>query len=489
MHKIGIYKTENYTYPGYDDSQFRPSTAYPEYYFGQNAISSVKNNVYKSVRESLHLLGLDDGNFGTERWNPLRGLVNEDDNILIKPNLVMDYNQNPDGGVECLYTQPSVVAPVIDYILLATDGHCHITIGDAPMQECKFDKLLSQSGYDKLVRWYRERGIDVNIVDFRGLRSESNNGIHIYHIDKDENKKGKIIDLADQSEFAGESRAKMQSLRITNYDPVILNSHHTQDKNEYFVSDYVLNADVIINMPKPKSHRKAGVTIALKNFVGINVRKEYLPHHSKGSVTSGGDEYLHRNLIHAIGGTFSDKRNSYSYNGHEVRAKVYFFFERCCNYFLGKTNTKYFEGSWYGNHTISKTITDLNKIVMYAGKDGNMHDTPQRRILVIADMIISGEKEGPVAPSPKNVGIIAAGENQVCFDEAIARIMGFDKSKIPTLQNVRNIKGKYRLVDDTDRAVIVSNQSQWNGKNPDNIPKEYCMGYEATSGWKGHIEL
>ena len=78
-----------------------------------------------------------------------------------------------------------------------------------------------------------------------------------------------------ESEFSSEDSGTLEKLRITNYDPAILKQHHTENKHEYYISDYLLNADCVINMPKPKSHRKAGVTIALKNLIGINVRKEF----------------------------------------------------------------------------------------------------------------------------------------------------------------------------------------------------------------------
>ena len=87
------------------------------------------------------------------------------------------------------------------------------------------------------------------------------------------------------------------NMRITNYDPAYLKQHHNADKHEYFINSDVLNADVVINMPKPKTHRKAGVTISMKNLVGINCRKEYLPHHTNGSKEEGGDEYLHRSYL------------------------------------------------------------------------------------------------------------------------------------------------------------------------------------------------
>ena len=223
--------------------------------------------------------------------------------------------------------------------------------------------------------------------------------------------KGTIIDLKDESEFAIYNQEHLNRLRITNYSPDRLAKHHCEGKHEYFVSDYVLNADVIINMPKPKTHRKAGVTIALKNLVGINVRKEFLPHHTIGSVKEDGDEYRKKSKFRKISSIAYDYKNKFEGEGKYVRA----FFCLVVGYGIKIISNKCFhdemEGSWSGNHTISKTIVDLNKILLYADKNGNIQLERQRKLLNIADMIISGEKEGPVAPSPKYVGYLVLGED------------------------------------------------------------------------------
>ena len=36
--------------------------------------------------------------------------------------------------------------------------------------------------------------------------------------------------------------------------------------NEYCISNTILDADVIINIPKLKTHKKAGITVCLKKF-------------------------------------------------------------------------------------------------------------------------------------------------------------------------------------------------------------------------------
>ena len=63
------------------------------------------------------------------------------------------------------------------------------------------------------------------------------------------------------------------------------------------VDQAIIDADLVINVPKLKTHKKAGVTGALKNLVGINGNKEFLPHHRKGGAASGGDCYPGRSPI------------------------------------------------------------------------------------------------------------------------------------------------------------------------------------------------
>ena len=50
-------------------------------------------------------------------------------------------------------------------------------------------------------------------------------------------------------------------------------------------------------------------------------------------------------------------------------------------------------------------------------------------------MIVSGEKEGPLIPSNKKVGLILASFNQLNMDKIICQVMGFNPSKIKYIEN------------------------------------------------------
>ena len=142
-------------------------------------------------------------------------------------------------------------------------------------------------------------------------------------------------------------------------------------------------------------------------------------------------------------------------------------------------------GNWYGNDTIWRTILDLNRIVRYADKEGILQNIPQRKVLNIADMIISGEKEGPLSPTPKKVGVIAMSEDAVSLDEVLATIMGINKEYIPT---IRNASVLHPLSIGKGSGIIVSNNKKWDSKLSAELLPEDCFSFELTSGWKDYIQ-
>jgi len=322
-------------------------------------------------------------------------------------------------------------------------------------------------------------------MDFRDVKSVNRNGVYRYQ--KKDKPDGIVIDLGKESEFDQSSDYVIDNLRITNYDPDILRSHHDKNKHEYCIHKLVLESDVVINMPKPKTHRKAGVTVSLKNLVGINARKEFLPHHTNGSVEEGGDQYCQRSYWNRKKSICLDKKDIAAQTlGNVGEAKFWTFWARFFSA-MGKllNQDHYFEGSWHGNQTISKTITDINKIFLYADKDGKLQDKIQRRYLIVADMIISGEGEGPLCPSPKDVGILAIGDDSYEFDRTIAKLMGANIDKLPMLEQVSRSKSKYRITKNFGKDTkIKSNDPSLDGKPLEMFTEEDILYFRPTSGWK-----
>lgn len=477
--EVALVRREIYSYP--QNAPFRPSVSYPEYPFDE--ISAQENNVYDMVREGLHLMGLDDENYGTKNWNPLKELIVPGNTVLIKPNLVLHRNGGGEGE-DCLFTQPSVVAPMIDYAIKALQGTGKIIVGDAPLQECVFEELISNSGYDKLIAFYKDKGVDIELLDFRNVATYVKGGVH-YSQRAQGADNGVVVALDDLSSFAGLNEERIKNMRITNYDPRILQKHHNTKTHEYNVAKQILEADVVINMPKPKSHRKAGLTSALKNMVGMNANKEFLPHHSNTSLKEGGDAYLHASPVLAKANKMLDKGNMLNAEGKYKAAKACFKkFWKLKAKGAENVQEKFWEGSWWGNDTIWRTIFDLNRILLYADKTGQIRNTKQRKYFIVGDMIVSGQNEGPLEPSPKNVGVIAMGKDAVCFDIAIAAICGFDWHKLPSVREPYERLGGVCEITCGQPPVVKSNKPEWNNNSVDDIFCNHSFNFYPVSGWK-----
>ena len=72
------------------------------------------------IRQLFLDMKFDKENIGTANWNPFSDFIKENDNVLIKPNLVM--HENKVGSIDCMITNFSLIRPVIDYVVLALNG-------------------------------------------------------------------------------------------------------------------------------------------------------------------------------------------------------------------------------------------------------------------------------------------------------------------------------------------------------------------------------
>ncbi|MDD4363727.1 MAG: DUF362 domain-containing protein [Atribacterota bacterium] len=478
---IGMLESHQISYPKADFG-FSPSIAYPEYPF--ETLSKKPNDVYEMVRYGLHALHLDDDNYGLKEWNPLGDMIHLGDTVVIKPNMVMHQNRIKQNGTDCMITHPSLVRTIIDYSLIALKGTGKVVVADAPIQECDYELMMDVSGYNNLINYYRTKGIQIDFIDLRNYKTHVEHGVNIQQEISNPNSSFKV-DLARNSAFADIPAKRFDKLRVTNYDPAIMSQHHSPDKNEYSIAAEILNADVIINMPKPKTHRYAGLTLSLKNMIGINTNKEWLPHHTVGSNMEGGDAYLYCNVLKNISDVFVDRKNRALGSKRYIIARIYVNLAigtGLISRFISKDDFR--NGSWYGNDTIWRTILDLNRIVRYADKNGNLCDFSQRKIFNIADMIISGEKEGPLSPSPKQVGIIAMAEDAVCMDEVLATIMGVDYHNIPSINNAR-LPHQFPI-GCSNEAHIISNNSKWDNKDCSQLSSDDCLSFVLTNGWKNY---
>ena len=92
-------------------------------------------------------------------------------------------------------------------------GTGKIIIADSPVQGCDFERLITISGYGRLVDYYRSKGLNIEILDLRSKASDSNY---------------KIVDLGNDSEhFQTNDEDESHHYRVTNYDPEETEKHHS----------------------------------------------------------------------------------------------------------------------------------------------------------------------------------------------------------------------------------------------------------------------
>lgn len=428
----------------YPDAPFSPPKMYPELKKILNSSEINPNNkVYPLVRETFRLLGLDKENYYSQNWSPLKAMVNPGDKVVIKPNMVYHYHPIEDLGFKSMVTHASVIRPVIDYLLLETEGEVQIRICDAPLQSADFDLIIKNSGLGDLVSYYKKKGIDIDIVDLRyEISTCDDEGLIIQRKRGKGDPKGYVtVNLGRRSAFTPIIHAS-NKLEITDYPSGTVALHHNTEKNEYLIAKSILDNDLFINIPKLKTHKKAGITVAMKNLIGINGDKSWIAHHRRGGINTGGDEYEKFSLSEYLKWHINAilKQSPEGIKINKVLRKIYRHL-----FWQGKSikeaamnpcgKSAALEGSWWGNDTVWRSILDLNNILLFADLEGELNDLPQRKYMVIVDGIIAGERNGPMEQLPKKIGTIIGGFNPAYVDYLAAAVMGLNYQKIPSITN------------------------------------------------------
>ncbi|MBD3195361.1 MAG: DUF362 domain-containing protein [Candidatus Lokiarchaeota archaeon] len=487
--KVALYELNIKKYP--KKSPFHPDKSYPEYPFKKTSVN--KNFVYEAFRNLLVLMNLDVENFNSTDWNPLGKIIKPGDTVTIKPNLVID-NLNKQNFIT---THPSLIRAVTDYVLIALKGKGRLIIGDAPLQKCDFKKLVNYIGLIDILEFYSDNGVNAQLIDFRkeylitnqikSLKTKKN--VRIINLKGDPNGYTEI-DLGNQSfHHLINSNEMFRKYKVTNYDPKIMNKAHSRFYHKYIISNSILKADVIINLPKIKSHRKAGITGGLKNIVGINGNKDWLPHHTIGSLQENGDEYPNKDIMKTLYTKINIYNDLLLINNPIIHNLLFY------PIFLIKTillkilkfnaNNGILEGSWYGNDTIWRTIGDLNQILFYADKEGKLRKETQRKCILFYDGIIIGEGEGPMDTEPNHAGILLGGYDPLMIDLAVSELLDLDYKKIPQLFKIIN-SNKNISKNQPEELKIISNMDYWNNKKIGQLNK--TLKFKPTENWINHIE-
>jgi uncharacterized protein (DUF362 family) len=394
--------------------------------------------------------------------------------VLLKPNWVTHENLGGHGS-ECLVTHPNFILAVLQKIFAARPAK--VIVGDAPIQMCHFDKIVTKEWRDKVLAMAT---CPVAFIDLR--RTILSAGGLDFSPQRDMRPMDRYVlfDLGVDSLLEPVSTG-CGGFRITCYDPDQLAEHHRPGRHRYLLCREAFEADVIINLPKLKTHKKSGVTAALKNLVGLNGNKEYLPHHRVGGSWLGGDCYPGFAPLKRLAEFCIDEANrrigSQSYRPWQQR------FARLLR-IHGLFGTSEIEGGWHGNDTVWRMTLDLNRLLLYGRADGTIAEQPQRIIYSITDAVVAGEGNGPLSPSPVDLGVVSFSISSPFSDLVHATLMGYDWRKIPLIAEAFNDFRYPLTLLKPDQCEIICDDGTYSLTEIAFVARKF----RPPAGWAGHIE-
>lgn len=408
------------------------------------------------------------------------------DSVVLKPNWVKEHDERRPGpgAWEHVVTHPGVIEAVAAWAAQRLKGRGSLSICDAPQTDSSFAKLSEYCALHEMLGRLRGQwpGIDFRLLDLRPEEWHAVDGVVVSKRQQPGDPLGSThVRLHEASEFvnyAGQGR-----LYGASYNMAETNERHTGDRHEYLLCRTPMDADVLINIPKLKTHKKVGITCALKNLVGINANKNWLPHHTEGTPQDGGDQFPRAT---------SKARMEQSWMGTAKRllkdspalARFFVPLKKLGRLYFGDTQAVVRSGNWYGNDTCWRMVLDLNKCLFFFGGDGQPRRKPLR-YLALVDGIIGGEGNGPMAPDPVKAGAIIAGTHPVSVDLVAATIMGFDWQKIRLLKNCFAMKRLNFAEFEPGEIEVRSDKRAWNGTLEQ---MEELFSFKPHFGWTGAIE-
>ena len=412
--------------------------------------------------------------------------------IVLKPNWVL-HETDPAFPIRALVTDARIIESVAEACLELFPSAESILVGDCPLQYADWPLLCRQSGLDPVIE--RLTKLSRGKIEFRDLRREvfrreegsfspGEGSVHGDPKGYREVQLGKgshLEPISDQSD----------KFAVNDYSAAVTSSNHRSGSHRYLVSQSMLDADLFINLPKWKTHQKSGITCALKNLVGINGDKAYLPHFRRGAPKWGGDEYKDDNRWLYFAQTrlrerFA-KKNALVYKllkpGWELIKKLRGIETRFDRPGHQPKSFYVAGGAWHGNDTIWRMIYDLNFVIRFADALGNIHSTPRRQYLCIVDGLISGEGNGPLQPLPRETDWLVVGDDPFEIDTALCWFMGFDPEKIPILSRCGEFGGPGWAAFDLPQLRVAVDEIETRL-----LDSPIDFHFIPPPGWKGHIE-
>jgi len=412
--------------------------------------------------------------------------VGPGDRIALKPNWVKEHDERYPGPDhwEHVVTHAAVIEAVARWAASRLQGKGSVTICDAPQTDSSFARIREYCGLDDLIARCRADfpGVEFQLLDLRPEEWRTVDGVTVSKTKLAGDPLGDTHVRLDSASafvgFQGEGR-----LYGASYDMAETNAKHNGKHHEYLLCRTPMDADVFINLPKLKTHKKVGVTCALKNLVGINANKNWLPHHTEGTPEHGGDQFPAATTRARLEHSWMGAAKRWLKN-RPAMSRLFVPVKKAGRLVFGDTQNVVRSGNWHGNDTCWRMVLDLNKCFFFFDGAGQPRKKPLR-YLTIVDGIVAGEGNGPMSPDPKPCGVILAGTHPVAVDCVAATLMGFDWQKLRLLTNSFQMKELNFVPFQPDNIEVVSNKPAWTGKLNQ---LENTFEFRPHFGWVGAIE-
>ncbi len=408
------------------------------------------------------------------------------DRVVLKPNWVKEHDERKPGPGqwEHVVTHPAVIEAVVRWVAPRLRGGGSIIICDAPQTDSSFARIRDYCGLDKMVARAGADfpGVRIELLDLRPEEWHAVDGVTVSKTALPGDPAGSThVHLDEASEFRGFSGEG--KLYGASYDMAETNDRHCGCRHEYLLCRTPMDADVLINLPKLKTHKKVGLTCALKNLVGINANKNWLPHHTEGAPEQGGDQFPASTV---------KTRLEHSWMGAAKRwlkhrpglSRLFVPLKKAGRLYFGDTQQVVRSGNWHGNDTCWRMVLDLNKCLFFFDGVGQRRKKPLRYLAVV-DGIIGGEGNGPMAPDAKPCGVILAGRHPVAVDLAAATLMGFEWQRLRLLKRSFAMRELSFVPFRPEDIRLISNRDAWSGSLGQ---LDQTFHFKPHFGWVGAIE-
>lgn len=387
--------------------------------------------------------------------------------ILIKPNWVMEDTRKEHQF--CLRTNDKLLLAFLEELL--SRHPVSVIIADAPVQGAVWDRVVTTNLKNEIESLSTQYDIPIEIKDLRRkiMMQRGTSVLNNLHPLSEYI----VIDVKDSSILEPISTAK-KAFRVLGYDYRKTNSVQYRGVHKYCISKEMFDADIIISMPKVKTHQKTGITCALKNLVGLNGDKDYLPHHRLGGTGFGGDCYPGRNLLRFANERIIDLVNR---KQDSIIAIMLRLLARLCWELSIPGQLDNRGAAWYGNDTCWRMVMDLNLVAIYGKADGTISDIPQRQIYSLCDGIVGGQGNGPLNPEPLALGILSFTNSSALNDACMTQLMGFDMKKLPV------VDFSFEKIKDLNCEILLNGECVQNLRSL----SSFAIYTKAAPGWNDYL--